>query len=93
MTNEGPWRFYMKLKSRKALREYMDFHGIKTAYALARKANLGVAIVGHLVNNRRDTCSAATAAAIEKALQCPPGFLFEPQMSRVADDKRAKSAA
>lgn len=82
------WRLTVKLKSHRALLEYMQFHRIGTAYELARRANLKPGVVGHLVARRRNSCSLATASAIEEALQCPPGFLFEPRMSRVADDSR-----
>jgi hypothetical protein len=66
----------VKLRSLGALREYMTFHGITSGYELARRAGLKPGVVGHLVSGRRDTCSRATAGAIERALQCPPGFLF-----------------
>lgn len=66
----------MKLRSLGALREYMTFHGIASGYELARRAGLKPGVVGHLVSGRRQTCSQATAGAIERALQCPPGFLF-----------------
>lgn len=87
------WRLTVKLKSRRALLEYMDFHRLKTAYALAAKAGLKAPAVGHLVSGRRSSCSLATARAIEEALQCPPGFLFEAKMSRVADAPRLKQSA
>lgn len=94
-----PWRLIVRLKSRRALIEYADFHGL-SGRALARKADaiakkkggsVGPAIVGHLMRggpSGRDTCSLVTARAIEEALQCPPGFLFEPSLSPVADSKR-----
>lgn len=78
----------MRLKSRQALREFMEFHKIGSAYELARRADLKVGIVGHIVSGRRTTCSAKTAGAIERALECPPGFLFVAKMSQVSDDMR-----
>lgn len=87
------WRLTVKLKSHRALAEYMDFHRIKTSYALAQKAGLKPGAVGHLVSKRRTTCSLKTARAIEEALGCPPGFLFEAEMSRVADAPRLKDAS
>lgn len=78
----------MKLKSHRALIEYMQFHKIGTAYELARKAGLKPGVVGHIVAGRRSTCSLKTAQAIEEALGCPPFFLFESKMSQVADTKR-----
>lgn len=82
------WRLTLRIRSHQALDEYMRFHKIKTAYELARRANLKPGVVGHLVARRRNSCSLETARAIEEALGCPPGFLFEPRMSRVADTKR-----
>ncbi len=80
----------MRLKSRRSLNEYVSFHKL-SGRGLARKAGLKPAIVGHLLSGRRSTCSLATARAIEEALGCPPGFLFEPTMSRVADSQRRQS--
>ncbi|HSV37504.1 MAG TPA: helix-turn-helix transcriptional regulator [Nocardioidaceae bacterium] len=87
------WRLTVKLKSHRALIEYMHFHRIGTAYELARRSDLKPGVVGHLVARRRTSCSLATARAIEEALQCPPGFLFEPRMSQVADTKRLREAS
>lgn len=89
------WRLIVRLKSRRALREYADFHKL-SGRALAKKAGLKPAIVGHLMREGktgRDTCSLETARAIEEALGCPAGFLFEPSLSPVADTKRRESAA
>lgn len=82
-----PWRITVKLRSRRALNEYADFHNL-SGRALARKAGLGPAIVGHLMSGRRNSCNLKTAKAIEEALGCPPGFLFEPSLSTVADNGR-----
>lgn len=82
------WRLTVKLKSHRALIEYMQFHKIGTAYELSRKAGLKPGVVGHIVAGRRNSCSLKTASAIEGALGCPPGFLFVPRMSQVADTKR-----
>lgn len=84
------WRLTVKLKSHRALIDYMQFHNIGTAYELARRANLKVGVVGHLVAGRRNSCSLKTARAIEEALGCPPGFLFEPRMSQVVVDPRRR---
>lgn len=83
----------MRLKSRRALEEYVEFHNlsVRTLAAKAKRkdgTSLKPAIVGHLLSGRRSTCSLATARAIEEALGCPPGFLFEAQMSSVADEGR-----
>lgn len=85
---QDKWRLTVELRSHRALIEYMQFHEIGTAYELARRANLKAGVVGHLVARRRSSCSLKTAKAIEGALKCPPGFLFEPRMSRVADTMR-----
>lgn len=88
----------MRLKSRRVLNEYIEFHKI-SGRELARRANqiakkadpndsVGPAIVNHLRSGFRDTCNLVTARAIEEALQCPPGFLFEQSVSRVADSTR-----
>lgn len=88
----------MKLKSHRLLIEFMEHKGL-SGRALAKKAGLRPAIVGHLVRDpklptARNSCSPVTAAAIEEALGCPPGFLFVPDASPVADSmRRRKSAA
>lgn len=82
----------MRLKSRRALTEYAEFHKL-SGRALAKRAGLSPAIVGHLMSGRRSTCNLSTARALEEALQCPPGFLFEPSVSRVADSARQPVAA
>lgn len=79
------WRLTVKLRSHRALREYMEFHHIPTAYALAKRADILPGTAGHLVSGRRSTCSLRTARRIEEALSCPPGFLFVPEMPKVAD--------
>lgn len=89
------WRLIVRLKSKRTLREYAEFHKL-SGRALAKKAGLKPAIVGHLLRDGktgRDTCNLETAKAIEEALGCPPGFLFEPSMSPVADTRRRQSVA
>lgn len=92
------WRLVAKLKSRRALHEYMEFHNlsVRTLAAKAKRSDgraLGHAIVGHLVSGKRENCNMQTARAIEEALGCPPGFLFDTSMSRVADAPRQERAA
>lgn len=87
------WRLVVKLKSLRALKEYMAFHHMKSGYALAKRAGISAGVVNFLLGGDRNTCSIATARAIEEALQCPPGFLFEPKMSRVGEDSRRGRAA
>jgi len=91
MKTQDQWRLTVKLKSHRALIEYMQFRKIGTAYELARRAGLKPGVVGHIVGKRRDSCSLKTAAAIEEALGCPAGFLFVPRMSQVADTLRASA--
>lgn len=86
-----PWRLIVKIKSRRTLKEYAKFHKL-SGRALAKKAGLSPAIVNHLMSGERDTCNLETARKLEEALQCPPGFLFEPSMSRVADTTRQGAA-
>lgn len=82
------WRLTVKLKSHRALMEFMEYKGYKSAYSLARAADVNVGVVGHLVARRRNSCSLKSAKAIEGALGCPANFLFEPRMSQVADTMR-----
>lgn len=87
-----PWRLTLKLKSHRLLMEYMDYRGVRSSRELAKKAGLKHAVVGHLTRDpklktARNTCSIETARAIEEALGCPPGLLFEPSVSSVADSR------
>jgi transcriptional regulator with XRE-family HTH domain len=66
----------MQLRSREALIVYLEATGMSERQ-LARVAGLGHATVNHLVTGRRTRCSVATARAIETALGCAPGTLFE----------------
>ena len=88
---QDEWRLAVRVKSRRALNDWVAFKGL-SGRRLALKAGLGQAIVGHLLSGRRTTCKPATAHAIEKALEVPEGFFFEPRMSRVVDAPRRKIA-
>ncbi len=66
----------MQLRSRDALIICLEASGMSERQ-LARVAGLGHATVNHLVTGRRTRCSPATAVAIEKALGCEAGTLFE----------------
>ena len=79
----------MELVSADALVIYMAYRD-ETCRTLAAKClyrdprtgklrPLSHQMIGHLRGGRRRTCSAATAKAIEKALQAPPGLLFTPR--------------
>lgn len=80
-------RLWVRLISRQALRQYMDFRQ-ETNRSLAAKCPPGVgrAIIGHLRSGQRSTCSPRTAKAIEVALNAPPGSLFVPEVSSVRPD-------
>lgn len=65
----------MRLISREALRQYMEFRG-ETNQSLGKKAGVSKAIVGHLRSGQRATCTGRTAHAIERALNAPPNSLF-----------------
>lgn len=66
----------MQLRSRDALIICLEASGMSERQ-LAREAGLGHATVNHLVTGRRTRCSLATAVAIETALGCGEGTLFE----------------
>ncbi len=66
----------MQLRSRDALIICLEASGMSERQ-LARVATLGHATVNHLVTGRRTRCSLATARAIEAALDCPAGTLFD----------------
>lgn len=83
------WRLDVKLKSPEMLQQYMDFKRMKVR-DLAREARVSRATVGHLRSYKRQgACSPATARAIEEALGCPPGLLFEARSSKVAREVAA----
>lgn len=91
--DQDQWRLTVKLKSHRALKEFMEYKGFKTSYALAAAAGLKPGVVGHLVAKRRNSCSLKTAKAIEEALGCPANFLFVAELSQVADTMRQKEGA
>lgn len=76
------WRLDMRLKSASMLREYMKFKRMKIR-DLADAANVSRATIGHLHSGARVTARSETAQAIEEALGCPPGLLFEARSSKV----------
>ena len=101
MSYEDPWRLYVRLKSRRVMKQFMDYQEL-SGRGLARKAGLSESLVNHLVRdprkfkNARNTCSLATAHAIEEALGCPKGFLFAAEVSNVTNStvqRQKKEAA
>lgn len=81
----------MRLRSRASLQDYMTFYKIRTGYALAKKAGILPGTANFLVQGHRNTCSLRTARAIETALACPPGFLFETSLASAAGVVRGRS--
>ncbi len=67
----------MRVRDPDALRSYLRLLGISER-GLATRAGVAHATVNHLVSGRRETCTEATARAIEAALECPTGVFFEP---------------
>lgn len=82
MNDPNPWRLHVKLRSRRLLQDYVRHLGL-SGREVAKRAGLGHAIVAHLLNGTRTSCNTATAAAIEEALGCPRGLLFEETVSVV----------
>lgn len=66
----------MQLRSREALVVCLEATGMSERQ-LARVAGLSHATVNHLITGRRTGCTLATARAIEAALGCDAGTLFE----------------
>lgn len=77
------WRLDMRLKSRTVLRQYMAYKRFNVR-TLADAARVSRSTVGHLHSGKRTGCKPETAAAIEEALQAPPGLLFEAVTTNVS---------
>jgi transcriptional regulator with XRE-family HTH domain len=69
-------RMTMQVRDRRTLRAYLRLRGLSER-GLAVRAGVGHATVNHLLAGRRDTCSSATAQALEAVLGVPPGVFFE----------------
>lgn len=82
----------MRLISTQAFRQYMDYRS-ETNASLAAKAGLGRGIVGHLRSGKRESCLPTTAAALERALNAPPGSLFVPEVAIGSQATRPKATA
>ena len=72
----------MRLKSPVMLKQYMQFKGL-TVRQLANAAGISHSTVGHLHSGARANANPRTARALEEALDCPPGLLFEARASKV----------
>jgi transcriptional regulator with XRE-family HTH domain len=82
------WRLDMRLKSPEMLRQYMEYKHLRIR-ELAKAAGVSRATIGHLHSGERSTARPATARAIEGALGCPPGLLFEAISSKVSREVAA----
>lgn len=82
------WKLDMKLKSPQMLQQYMEFKRMKIR-DLAKAADVSRATIGHLHSGSRKTAKPKTARAIEEALGCPPGLLFEGASSIVSREVAA----
>src|SRR4051812_44906421 len=80
-------RLWVKLISRQAFADYMKFRG-ETCKSLADKVGCHKSLIGHLRSGHRSTCGPATATAIEKQLNAPPGSLFVARVSHVYQGER-----
>lgn len=78
-------RFDVRLISAEALAGYMKFRGVSVRHLAELIGNRSArSTIGHLLSGARSTCKPETAAAIEKALNAPPGSLFVAKVSRVS---------
>lgn len=70
---------------RKMLKQYMAYRGmnVRRLADACRPKRLHPSTVGHLVSGKRTTCSPETASAIERALDVPPGTIFQPTVLNV----------
>lgn len=87
-----PWRLWVRLISRRVLVDYMK-HRDETVRSLAQKVGCSRATIGHLRSGQRGTCRPATASAIERALNAPPGSLFVAEVSRLSQETYRKRSA
>lgn len=76
----------VRLISRDALRTYMEFRG-ETIRSLAAKIGASHGTVGHLRSGKQQYIRAPWARAIERALNAPPGSLFEIETTTVKRER------
>lgn len=81
----SPWRFEVRVVDRRILEHYIQFRELSYAQ-LAAKAGCSKATIGHLVSGHVKCTRKEWALAIERALDAPPGSLFEPKVSRVSEN-------
>ena len=80
-------RLAVRLRSKSRFRDLIELRQT-TVLDLADDARVADSLIWHLLRDpkyrtARDTCTATTAVAIEKALKVEPGYLFEPESSPV----------
>lgn len=92
MTTAAEGRLWVRLISRQAFRQYIEFRG-ETNESLGKKAGVSKAIVGHLRSGQRSTCNGKTAQRIESALNAPPGSLFLAELPNAQSGTIRKPAA
>lgn len=87
-------RLYVKVH-RQALKQYMAYRGLTVRGLAAKttKPRLSPSTIGHLTSGERPTCSPETAQSIERALDVPPGTIFEPTVCNVLSPTTRKSAS
>jgi transcriptional regulator with XRE-family HTH domain len=85
----------VRLISKNAFREYMEFRGM-TNESLAKKAKCSESTIAFLRSEgkaRRDSVGHQTAIRIEKALNAPPGSLFSAQVIGASPISNRRGAA
>lgn len=85
---KGTW---MRLQSGEILRAFMRQRAISER-TLARYAGCSRAFIGHLLHERKTTCTPELATRIAEALSVPLEGLFAPKMS-IADGHKVRSSA
>lgn len=88
LIREGRMPVRLRNNSNTRLRDMLELRRI-TVRQLAKNAGVPESLLWHLMRDSiyptaRRTCSAPTAAAIERALDVDPGYLFEVEPSPVA---------
>jgi transcriptional regulator with XRE-family HTH domain len=86
---KGTW---MKLRSAEVLRAEMRHRGLSER-TLARYAGCSRAFIGHLLHERKSSCTPELAVRIEEALGLREGALFVPRVSSQTEHKSPGRAA
>lgn len=86
------WRFEVKVKDNRVLRDYLQFRRMsyadlaKRVREIAKTPGPSKATIGHLVSGETSSTKPIWASAIEEALGAPAGSLFVGSVSRVSVD-------